>query len=60
MNAEIAEWMSRHPEVKSFVILDDGGDMHPVKSHLVQTTWADGLQEEHVLRVLACFARQER
>jgi hypothetical protein len=50
---EIKEWLDRHPQVKRFVILDDSGDMDPVRAHWVQTMWDDGIQDEHVDRVLS-------
>lgn len=51
--AEIKEWLSRHPKVESFVILDDYYDMEDIIDHLVQTTFYDdveagGLQDHHV------------
>lgn len=42
--AEIAAWLSAHPEVTTFAILDDDGDM--LAEHLpyfVKTTFEDGL-----------------
>lgn len=43
---EITLWLSEHPEVSNFVILDDRSDMEPNKDHLVQTTMIHGLGEE--------------
>lgn len=54
---EIKEWLDRYPQVKRFVILDDSDDMFPVMGHLVQTTWEDGLQDNHVEAVLRHWAR---
>lgn len=46
---EIAEWLSRHPEVTSYAIVDDDSDMLPEqKCRFVQTTFDSGLTEEHV------------
>lgn len=39
---EISDWLSRHPEVERYVILDDDSDMLP-NQILFQTTWIDGL-----------------
>jgi hypothetical protein len=45
---EIAEWLSRHPEVKKYAILDDDSDMlasqFPV---FVHTRFDEGIQVEH-------------
>ena len=47
---EVKEWLSRHPEVSHFVILDDDDDFkdEELKKHFVQTTFYRGLLEEHV------------
>lgn len=46
---EIDEWLKAHAdEVESFVILDDDGDTEPWVSHLVKTSWAKGLQPNHI------------
>ena len=46
---EIDEWLKAHAdEVESFVILDDDSDMKPWGSHLVKTSWANGLQPNHI------------
>lgn len=50
---EIARWLEQHPEVEAFVILDDGSDMAHLRFNLVQTSWQDGLQAEHVERAVA-------
>jgi hypothetical protein len=39
---EINDWLSKHPEVDRYVILDDDSDMLP-NQILFQTTWNDGL-----------------
>ena len=49
---EIERWLKTHDPVESFVILDDGSDMGPVLDRLVHTTWATGLQQEHVERAI--------
>lgn len=43
---EIAAWLKRHPEVTSFVIVDDDTDMGELHPHLVVTSWSNGLTEE--------------
>ncbi|HUU87640.1 MAG TPA: HAD domain-containing protein [Candidatus Glassbacteria bacterium] len=48
---EIQEWLD-HMAIDSFAILDDDSDMKNLKPHLVQTTWKEGLQPEHIERVL--------
>ncbi len=48
---EIQAWLGRHPEVTSFVILDDDADMGPLMDRLVQTSfYHGGLQREHTER----------
>ncbi len=55
---QIQQWLDdtaaigRH-EVESFVILDDDSDMAHLLPHLVQTSFGDGLQDEHVERAIA-------
>ena len=49
---EIKEWLSRHPEVTHFVILDDDSDMSDVKDHLIKTTFQYGLQAEHAAKAI--------
>src|SRR3546814_6841131 len=49
---EIAEWLSRHPEVSVYAIVDDDSDMLPEQRHaFVQTRFEDGIapdrSEEH-------------
>lgn len=50
---EIAEWLSRHPEVTSYAIVDDDSDMLPEQGpFFVQTSFtAGGLQDYHVKRL---------
>lgn len=45
---EIQRWLTEHPEVNSFVILDDDSDVEPFEDRLVQTTWEYGLLDGHV------------
>jgi hypothetical protein len=45
---EIQEWLDRHPDVGSFVIIDDDSDMAHLMNHLVKTQFAEGLLPEHI------------
>jgi hypothetical protein len=50
---EIAEWLSRHPEVTRYAIVDDDSDMLPEqKPFFVQTTFDTGLLDEHADRLI--------
>ena len=49
---EIAAWLAEH-DVGGFVIIDDHGDMGPLRSHLVQTHPVYGLQPADVPRAIA-------
>lgn len=51
---EIQIWLDNNTreDVDSFVILDDDSDMGPLMDKLIQTTWALGLQPEHVERAV--------
>lgn len=53
---EIHDWLKEHEEVTDYVILDDEyfddfGD-YKMGSHFVQTSWASGLQKNHVKRAM--------
>lgn len=50
---EIAEWLRRHPEVTSFVILDDCSDMASLRNRLVLVDPKTGLDDSDVER--ACW-----
>ena len=52
---EIAEWLKGHPEVTSFVILDDCSDMAELKHRLVLTNPIDGLDDPDVERAKWMF-----
>lgn len=45
---EIAKWLSLHPNIDQFVILDDERDMGDLLPHLVQTDFEEGLTLWHV------------
>lgn len=53
---EIAEWLSRHPHVHRFVIIDDDDDMGRLKKHLVQTHFDTGLTDVHVREIIRHLA----
>ena len=50
--SEIQEWLSRHPEVEKFVILDDEEISGKFPDNLVQTTFYQGLLPEHVEKAI--------
>jgi hypothetical protein len=45
--SEVQEWLSRHPDVEQFVILDDEEISGKFPNNLVQTTFYQGLLPEH-------------
>jgi hypothetical protein len=51
---EIQEWLDRHPETTSFLILDDDLDMLPyqLEKHFIKTTWQNGLLKQHVFEAV--------
>lgn len=56
---EIRDWLDDHPEVESFVILDDMDYMGDLQSHLVMTTMLDGLLDSHVDLVIEKLSRKK-
>ena len=50
--SEIQEWLSRHPEVEKFVILDDEEISGKFPNNLVQTTFYRGLLPEHAEKAI--------
>ena len=45
---EIAEWLSRHPDIATFAIVDDDADMRDDQRHVfVQTSFDTGLTDDH-------------
>jgi hypothetical protein len=57
---EIQEWLNKHPEVKSFVVLDDDSDMTTVKHRLVKTSlFLGGLLDHHVEEAIKMLADKE-
>ena len=58
---EIEEWLSRHPEVIDYVILDDEClSLERLKARLVQTTIAYGLLPTHVMKAIKILNRSEK
>ena len=49
---EIAGWLTLHPNVTKFVILDDDNDMDELMDNLIQTDHKIGLTEKDVKRVV--------
>ena len=54
--AEIAAWLARHA-VGGYVIIDDHVDMGELRSHLVQTQPAHGLQPTDAARAIEVLRR---
>jgi HAD domain in Swiss Army Knife RNA repair proteins len=44
---EVLEWLSRHPDITRYAILDDDCDFHPTQPH-VKSGFEIGLTAEHV------------
>ena len=53
---EIAAWLAEH-DVSGFVIIDDHVDMGELRTHLVQTDSAHGLQPADAPRAIAMLMR---
>lgn len=49
---EIHDWLSRHPDVTSFIVLDDNGDMDKVRHRFIQTDFDHGIQDVHVVQAI--------
>lgn len=56
---EIAEWLSRHPEVSGYAIIDDEGDMLPDQlPRFVQTSFEHGgMLDSHADRLIAALSQ---
>jgi HAD domain in Swiss Army Knife RNA repair proteins len=54
---EIAAWLAEHA-VDGYVIIDDHADMGELRTHLVQTHPAHGLQPADVARAIAILMRR--
>jgi hypothetical protein len=57
---EITAWLASHPEVTSFVILDDDADFGPLASRHVRTDAAAGLTDGDVARACSILAQRAR
>jgi hypothetical protein len=49
---EIRAYLKEHPDVTRFAIVDDDADMEPYYHKLVKTTWAEGMLDEHVEKLV--------
>ncbi len=57
---EISSWLSYHPEVEKFAILDDesdAGDLASLRKHFFKTTFEDGLTDEIAEAVIEHLGR---
>lgn len=45
---EIAHWLNEHGPIDGIVIIDDDSDMEHLRHKLVQTSWVNGLMDDHV------------
>lgn len=59
--SEIKEWLSKHPEVDSFVIIDDDSDMDNLKDHLVlvKPGMEKGFQKKDIEKALYILGEKE-
>ena len=57
---EIAAFLREHPEITSFVILDDDRDMGKLINHLVQTDIDAGINMGTVMAVAEKFEEQDK
>ena len=49
---EIKVWLTRHPEIEHYAILDDAGSLLPEqRANFFETTWGSGLTEDIALAV---------
>jgi len=58
--SEIQEWLSRHPDVEQFVILDDEEISGKFPNNLVQTTFYHGLLPEHSEKAIKILNSQKK
>lgn len=49
---EIQAWLDKNQNIDSFVIIDDNNDMNHLQHFLVQTSFNDGLQNEHINKIV--------
>lgn len=57
---EIDHWLKTNPRPAWIAIIDDEGDMGPVQSYLVRTSFETGLQSHHGEQLDALVAWQKR
>jgi hypothetical protein len=50
---EIQRWLTLHPEVTEFAIVDDNSDMAHLRDRLVLTSWGTGMLDEHADALIA-------
>ena len=58
--SEVQEWLSRHPDVEQFVILDDEELSEKFPNNLVQTTFYHGLLPEHYEKAIKILNSQKK
>lgn len=56
---QIQCWLNKHPEVTSFVIIDDESDMGELMNKLVKTSSFIGLTEKEVLQAVELLNNQK-
>ncbi len=57
---EILAWLSDNPECETYAVVDDSSDMTGVRDRFVQTTWMNGLQQEHVEKLVELLGLRGR
>lgn len=49
---EIDDWLSKHPEVSNFIVIDDDiGDLKRHETKLIRTSSLDGMLTEHMMEL---------
>lgn len=56
---EILAWLADHPEVTSWVALDDAPDTDRLGDRLIKTSLADGLTEDLCLKAIARLEKED-
>jgi hypothetical protein len=56
---QIQEYLTSHPEITDFVIIDDDSDMVHLSDRLVHTTWLHGFQFGDLLQVFRLFGEMD-
>lgn len=49
---EIASFVADHPEIETFIILDDDNNMTPVRDHWIPINYRTGITEEQVAEAI--------